>query len=170
MWLLKVSITHWLLASANERQAKKPKDQSEAAQRKSFWNRPNKISNIWNIIWNMEFRSGIEIGSSTLDRGHDTFLWSKKVLELELGFQIGLGMTFFDLPWYWRRNSSHLSWYFSLSWFSNWSRFLVGCSYPPKLEQCFSANRKEAPISKPTLVSFHQKHPIAKDPSNNQKA
>ena len=43
-------------------------------------------------------------------------------------------------------------------------------SYWPKVNQRFLANRKRAPILKPPLVLFRRKHPIAKDPSNNQKA
>ena len=61
-----------------------PEDQSEATRVKSFWNRPNEITNIWSIIWNVKFRSWIKIGGSTLHRGHDTFRWSAKVLELEI--------------------------------------------------------------------------------------
>ena len=43
-------------------------------------------------------------------------------------------------------------------------------AYWSKVKQRFLANRKRAPISKPPWVLFRQKHPIAKDPSNNQKA
>ena len=111
----------------------------------------------------MEFCSWIKIRGSALDRGHDAFLWSKKFSYLAFKFTLESPlMTFLDIE-----DVTHPIF---LDIFHFLGFEINAASYWPKVNQRFLANRKRAPILKPPLVLFRRKHPIAKDPSNNQKA
>ena len=133
-------------------------DQSEIALQYNFETKLMKyrIYGVLFGIWN--FAAGSKLAAVRSTGGTMPFSRSKMDgLESGNDLKMTCEWPFMTIPWYWRRNASHFSWYFSLYWFLIW---LVR----------IWANRKLAVISKPSLVLFHRKHPIAKDPSNNQKA